>query len=265
MIVWAAGSLACERPDKTVSEELPRSAPWPVGDGRDRNEGQPLSHFRVAPGQELMITMPAREGEPRAHLRGISGELWVDEQDLARCRGWVEFDLSTLNLLSDGGEPDSERTRLAGEWLGPWTEPSAKLARLEITSFAAPSSRRFDQGDRVSQPNGGAARRVRGTLAARLTIRRVATDQRISIVADLMDSNGPPELRVRLQPKASVSLLEHDIVPRDAQGVPIAEDRTLLGRVVGSRALISGELRWIAADERSPRGVPLSRGNLTAP
>lgn len=246
IVVCASALMACKRTDKTTSGSSAQSAPWPAGDART-SEASTLSHFRVAEGQELQVALPAREGEPRARLSGIRGELWVDDGDVTRSHGWLEFDLARLTLLSEGGEPDVERTRIAQEWLGPWTTPQHQVARLEISSLAASSSRRFDQGDRVSLGNQSSARRIRATLTSRLTVRRVATDQRISVIADLIETDGPGELRVRLHPRASISLLEHDIVPRDAHGVPVAKDRPLLGKVVGTRAFIAGELRWIPA------------------
>lgn len=245
-VIALSALLACGKSEKPPSSEGGTDAARRMTESQETPKA--LDHYRVAPAQQLSLSLRAREAEPKGQLSGIQGELWVDTRDLSRSHGFLEFDLTTLAILTDGGEPSPERTLMARRWLGPWTQARDSIARLEITSLAQVSALHFDDGDRILDEHGRAGKRVRATLIARLTIRRAMTDHRIPVIAELFagaDADGQ-ELRVRLLPGDSISLLEHEIIPRDDQGVAIAPDRALLGRVVGTRARVSGEVRWIS-------------------
>lgn len=234
-------------------ERPERTRPWQAGSEQHVTTKSERRELVVAPASFLNFAVPGKEANPQGRIELEEGRLSTDLEDLGQTRGRLTFALRTLSLF-DAGELAPTWTQTAQEWLGPTKDVRNNQASFELAALHRLSSSKARRGERLS---GGAKEsyRVRATTVGRLTLRGFAVDHSFPIVLEFEfgAKSGPlEEVRVRLERDVAIPLLEHGIEPRDGAGVQLPQARELVGRVIGSRILVGGELRLIPLSPEEP-------------
>lgn len=247
--------LACK---KEAPREEPK-APWLASDraAPAASRASTKAYFRLVPGSFLSFRLPAKEAAPSGVLRNVTGEIETTLEDLGQTRGTLRFDLASLALFSDTGADDAERTTSAFSWLGIGAaaprddQKDFQNATFELTSLVTLSSSSFERAAVISEvASKERVRRVTATAAGRFTLRRFAVDHRIPVQLDFHSALpeksplAPTRVVVHFPKEIRIPLSEHDVKPRDDAGRVLPNERTLVGRVVGSAALVGGDLEW---------------------
>jgi hypothetical protein len=231
-----------------------RTAPWPASANPSASNAPPALrrlHYKLGRG-ELDFELPAKHAIPRGKLTHPRAELDVDLDDLAHTTGSVALDLGELTLTGANGAPDEVYTTRAREWLELGRAVATDKRELERHVTFAISE--LDAGHRVAAPNGDrrVARReleshwtVRGELSLHGVRAPLTADVTLTLVPAVDPAAPPAELLIRSRKPVVVNLSTHDIVPRDAAGVPIAKDLALLGDKVGSEARVTFDLAFV--------------------
>ena len=259
---WLSLTLLAGLSLAACKKEAPREepkAPWLASDKATpaAARASTKAHFRLVPGSSLTFRLPAKEAAPSGVVRNVNGEIECTLEDLGQTRGTLCFDLASLALLSDTGNDDAERTSSAFSWLGLGAtaprddQKNFRDATFELTSLVALSSSSFERAAVVSTgSNSERVRRVTATATGRFTLRRFAVEHRIPVQLDFHSALPeksplvPTRVVVHFPKEIRIPLAEHDVKPRDEAGRTLPNERALVGRVVGSAALVGGDLEW---------------------
>ncbi|MEB2313135.1 MAG: hypothetical protein OZ921_18640 [Sorangiineae bacterium] len=272
---------ACSRPDDPGPAPA-RTAPWratPTASVAAR--ASRTVAFTIETRGRARFELPAREATPQGELRVARGRLTVDLLDLSKTRGTVELDVASITMLGDDAADagvTAQRSQAAQAWLDVGADrPEAvrerlRWARFTILSIEQPSALAAHQGRVVRSPpeprdaeprapEGGGAdggdaappspaeiRAVDLTATGELELHgfRVRHDVRLRALfeyAARAEASAIPErLVIETRAPIVIPLQVHDIKPRNAAGVSLAEDAKLLGVQVGKSARVSLEL-----------------------
>jgi polyisoprenoid-binding protein YceI len=249
-LVWLA-FLACSREEKRPE----RTEPWPATSASAAvtvGSAKPaLRRARYALEQSnLSFELPAKRATPRGRLSRATGTFELDVENTARSSGSVRVDLTSLEMVNgaeDGSAADA--TRRALEWLELGNELASD--RRALGRFATFDVRGLEGTDGKSigtlrARRDGRAPRIDATVVGDLSLHGVRAPQRVPVTLEIEGADGetgaPSRLVIRSQKPVVVSLGVHDIRPRDARGVLVARELTLLGESVGRDAKVSFEL-----------------------
>jgi hypothetical protein len=254
------------------SEPAPpeRTEPWPakpppiasVGSGPEQRV-----RYRVDERCQLAVELPAREATPRAVVRVTRGELDVDLMDLARTRGTVDVDVASILMQSDEDAGAADPSSEARAWLDIGDlRPEAERERLRwatfsIATISEPSASAAHEGKRQAPPPLAAAdgaatdaevsgedRMVTATISGTLSLHGFRVERSLRAralfhyAAAAVAGAVPTSIRLELVRPLSISLVTHDIKPRDASGTFLAQKSKELGVRVGKEAKVSGSL-----------------------
>jgi hypothetical protein len=259
--------LGCSKGEPAPPE---RTEPWPaqpppiasVASGPEQRVG-----YRIEQRCQLAVELPAREATPRGVVRVARGELQVDLMDLARTRGTVDVDVASILMQGDEDAGAADPSSEARAWLDIGDlRPEAERERLRWATFAIknvsdPSASAAHEGKRQAPPPLAAAdgaatdaeasgedRMVTATISGTLSLHgfRVERSLRARAVfryaAPAVAGAVPASIRIELVRPLSISLVTHDIKPRDASGTFLARKSKELGVRVGKEAKVSGFL-----------------------
>lgn len=234
-------------------ESSERVAPWRAEGPEAASERAPLS-LSVSGASSLRFSLPAPKGVPRGELVGLEGTFETDLFDLAQTRGTLRVPLDRMRIEAEGLGTDEPRTLEGLRWLGLGAKSPSRerhrFARLEVSQLRKVRPLRPAQGEPISDAAhpGLLVRRVRAEALGHLIVRGLGVDVEVPLSLDFfyrsLDEAPPvPEKVVaRLDAPLRVSLIEHEISPRDESGVVDANELTLLGSSVGKTALVEGTL-----------------------
>jgi hypothetical protein len=203
------------------------------------------AHYEVEK-SDITFELPAKHGTPRGRLPSATGRFEIDYENPERSSGSLRVDLGLIELESgdgDGGAADA--TRRALEWLELGAEIPA--AEREARRFATFSIRALEDIN-LSGLGGRRHRDVRphssATVIGELSLHGVRAPMRVPVSLEFGPLGDPPPRRIVIRSRQSlvVPLGVHDIRPRDARGVLVARELTLLGESVGREAKVSFEL-----------------------
>jgi polyisoprenoid-binding protein YceI len=241
-------SLAgCHRKEKRVL----RTEPWPAPVALSASGALPSSapgrpvHYVVESGK-VSFELPTRKKKPSGSIGNIAGEIDLDVQHPEATRAELRADLLSLTLSANGRDDAPELLARAFDWLeiaanrSPEERERNRYAKLEITGFdpvAANAEARKDRPALVV---------ARGDLT--LHHFRVPVALELEVQLRSGSAAGPSRLSIRTRRPLVVSLVAHDILPRDAQGALLADGVRLLGTEVGRDAHITAEITARAAD-----------------
>lgn len=222
-------TLGCGR-SEPIGTDAALSAP-PV-EGR-RYAVEPVGAFgvRIAAPLETFL----------AEATVVGGWVSLVPGDLARARGELVVDLASLVTRSFGDASDQTQTQHAKEWLGlgagvePAARESHRWARFSIQRVLRVSTPRL--ADVV--PDGG-TRSVRFSVEGALRLHgRDATKTVELDVAFEGPADAPTALHVRTAGPFAVSLIEHDVKPRDTLGRFVKGTLEAVGRKLDDKALVT--------------------------
>jgi hypothetical protein len=260
-------ALGCSKKEPA---ETQRKAPWPA---TPPDAARALAaHYVVAERCSVPVRLEAKEATIRGTFRVCRGELDVDLLDLTRTKARLSVDLGSIEMLGEG--PDAGRSdelsREAQNWLDLGSSrPEAERERLrwaifELTAIEEPSTTAAHSGklEKGSEPGAPAAPEDEDAGSASKNERRVVTmnargslrvhDVQVDVTIPLRAvfhfagsanaSAVPTEVSLRARRAVAVSLLTHDIKPRDASGVFQSQSMKLLGSRGGAEARVVPEI-----------------------
>jgi hypothetical protein len=262
--------LGCSKTEPPPPE---RTEPWPA---------QPPTVASVASGPEqrvrygidarcqLAVELPAKAATPRGVVRVARGALDVDLMNLERTRGTLDLDVASIAMEGsegDGGAADPSAEARAWLEVGD-SRPEAERERLRwatfaISSLSNASARAAHEGKRQALPAptdadgavsdaavAGEERMVTATVSGTLSLHGFRVEQSLRAralfrySAPAVAGAVPSAIRIEIVRAVPVSLVTHDIKPRDAAGTFLAKRTKELGVRVGKEARVTG---WVAA------------------
>jgi hypothetical protein len=259
-LLLGALCLACSKSEPPPPE---RTEPWPAQPVASVARGaEHRVKLRIDDRCDLRLELPAREATPRGNLQVARGTLELNLLDLEQSRGTIEVDVGSIVMDQEvDGSADTWDAE-ARAWLDVGANrPEAererqRWAKYEITSISELSATAAHEGKRVpaaEAPDAAPAaeqRLVSATLTGQFSLHgfRLERSLRVraffSYAAAAVRGAVPSALRVELAKPLAVSLAAHDIQPRDATGVLVAQKTKWLGVRVGREARVNG---WLSA------------------
>jgi hypothetical protein len=264
--------VACSKSEPPPPE---RTEPWPAQPVASAGSGsgpEQKARFKLDDRCELALELPAKEATPRGNIRVTRGELELDLMNLERSRGTIEIDVGSLVMnpeRDDGGEnwtaealawldvgenrPEAERERqrwasFALTELSELSAPAAHAGKRHALAAAAERPPAGELGD--AAPPVGEERSVTATVTGALTLHGFRVERRARVralfryAAPAVPGALPHSVRLELARPVPISLEAHDIKPRDASGIFVAQRSKWLGVRVGRQANVSG---WLSA------------------
>jgi hypothetical protein len=214
--------------------------------------------FTIDPKSTSSIEMPAPKEQIKATTTGAAGSLDVVLTDLARSRGEVKIDLTTLTTATfDQASKNEAQTGHARTWLevadgdkGPLEESVKTANRWAVYAIRSIDDLSAPDLTKVAPTKDGAddVRTVTMTTRGELLIhgRKVERDAGLE-VQFRYDAGADPARPKLVVAKTTrplrVVLAEHDVKPRDGVGKIAKEAFHLLGTKVADTADISLALR----------------------
>jgi polyisoprenoid-binding protein YceI len=236
-LLLALPVLGCrEKPKRVV-----RTEPWlaPVVSASGASEaGKPLRYSIDQASVELEL--PARRGKPRGKLGRVEGSIDFDPVHLDRTRARLTADLLSLTM-SSAGEDDPTLLARAFDWLelgaerAPVDRARDRYAVLNITALEAGAT----------PEEAGKRRAARVVAHGDLTLHHFRVPVVLELEVELKSAEGaePATLLIRTRKPLVVSLVAHDILPRDARGALLSNQLSAHENTVGREARVTAELR----------------------
>lgn len=280
-------AVGCDRKD-AVPE---RTEPWLRASAPAATPPTPPLVFIPEPLAEIRFSAPAKTGTPTGLFRAVGGRIRVALGDLGATRGELRVDLTSVALDADSPDEAVSRTGQARAWLGVGTSlPEAVLERQRWAVFTIErvtelTQSRAELGELVRAPFGDTpdvaapdaaldgsdsqqaqsgppreTRRIRFNASGALELHSFRVPASAALRADFQYAGPaqpgavPERVLVATEQPLRVALDAHDIKPRSATGVLIAQDMKLLGTSVGRTARVSVEVRLKPED--AGRKVP---------
>jgi polyisoprenoid-binding protein YceI len=240
------GLAACSREQKRPE----RTEPWPAPSATPSRSATPTvgrASYELET-SKLEVELPAKSATPRGRIARATGRFDVDLDRLERSSGSVRVDLTSLEMQAS--ETDAAgATRRALEWLelgsgvASRVRDAHRFATFEIRGLEGAEGKSLA---RLRPGRDGRTPQLETTVAGELSLHSVRAPVRVPVSLEIADTGlgdgPPPRLVIRSRKPLVMSLSVHDIRPRDAHGVLVARELTLLGEKVGRDAKVSFEL-----------------------
>jgi polyisoprenoid-binding protein YceI len=234
--------LGCSRDEKRAERTAPWLASAPASAG---SVSPPLAPARLeVVASEVTFELPAKRATVRGRLLGATGSFDYNLEDPKASSGSMRFDLTKLEIDDAAGAKSEDTTRRALEWLELGSEVAAETReprRFATFTFATLEGTDFHVKRSLGKPVF-----VEPVATGELSLHGVRVPVRVPVRLEI-DLPGaadkpPSRLVIRSRKPLVVSLGVHDIRPRDARGVLVARELTLLGDTVGREAKVTFEL-----------------------
>ncbi len=218
--------------------------------------------FDVASDGKTSIDMPAPKERIKADTTAAKGKLQVDLANLANTRGDVFIDLTTLTTHTfTDPEKNASQTHHARTWLqvDDMVKDSAVRERNRWVHFAIRSIDGLSATDATKvapvKEGGDDVRVVTMTAHGDLEVhslpaakpKDVALEVRLHVPAGSPPDAKPSLVEVKSKAPFQIVLADHDIKPRDTEGILAQEAFDLLGTKVADVANVSVDLRGVPA------------------
>ncbi|HET9929166.1 MAG TPA: hypothetical protein VFQ35_00700 [Polyangiaceae bacterium] len=252
---WARGlplllfALAgCRHKEKRVLRTEPWAAPVAISSASgaalpSAPEGKPVRY--IVDQARVTLELPAKKKKPSGSLAKVSGEIDLDVLHPENTRAELRADLLSLSLGSNGRDESPELVAKAFDWLElsarkpPEEREKERYAKIEILGFDP-------VGGPDAAPQGRSARVVaRGNLTLHHFRVPIALELDVQLRGGTTDE--PSRLTIRTRRPLVVSLVAHDILPRDAAGSLVAGGVRSLGTEVGRDARVTAEISAVAS------------------
>jgi hypothetical protein len=222
--------------------------------------GASVKKFVIDPESTTAIEMDAPKEKIRAGTKGGTGTLDIDLANVARSRGEVKVDLSTLTTTTFTGEKASDnaaQTTHARTWLEVADGESGKLDEKtkEANRYAVYAIRAIENPSAsditkiaATKDGGDEVRTVSLTTKGELLIHGHKVEREADVdVVFRYDPGAPADkpkgIVIKSKKPLHVVLAEHDVKPRDGFGKIAKSAFHLLGTKVADNAEIALDLR----------------------
>ncbi len=219
-------------------------------------EGKAID-FTIDPASKTTIDMPAPKEQIKGDTTAAKGTLHVDIGDLSKTRGDVFIDLNTLTTHTFGdADKDSTQTKHAHTWLqiddmvkeadvrerNRWVHFAIRsIDGLSATDITKVAPTKVD-GDDVRTVTLTAHGEVEAHSIPSKSLRDAPLEVRVHVPAGSPPDTKPTRLEVVSKAPFTIVLADHDIKPRDAEGIVAQKAFGLLGTKVADVANVSVNL-----------------------
>jgi hypothetical protein len=235
---------ACSKPEPAPR----RTEPWLAEpSASSRASSTAPRRYRITRESQVTFSLPARKGNPRGRVPVERGELELSLADLKSARGFVECDLSRIEIDTSSvpeaallGTDSPSALGLAWLELGPGV-PEEKRTQYRVARFelsqVEPASPSFD-------PRARKASAVRASVVGTLQVHGFRAPVKTEVVL-----SGRDQLSIRSVGAFVVPLAPHDITARGPTGVVDAVAMARSADWVGKSARIEVVLSWEPVDK----------------
>jgi hypothetical protein len=201
----------------------------------------------VDPTSQTHVDMPAPKERIKADTSAAAGTLTIDPADLAKTRGQVKIDLTTLKTHTfDDAKKDGSQTEHAQNWLevGTLVTPEVKEANRWVI-FTIQGVDGLAEKDLSKIALSGDTRTVDATAKGDFFLHghQVKKDVPVEVVfhyaAGQAEAAKPTKVDVHTKTPLHVVLADHDVKPRDNFGKLAQASFSLLGTKVAETADIT--------------------------
>ncbi len=213
--------------------------------------------YVIAPDGKTSIDMPAPKERIRGETDAAKGQLHLDPSDLTKTRGDVYIDLSTFATHTFGNEDDKTQTKHARTWLqiDETIKDDAEREKNRWVHFAIRSIDGLSAPDvkSIAAVKEGAddVRTVSLMAHGDLELHQhsakgpkdVALDVKLHYPAGAPSDAKPTSVEIKSRAPFVITLAEHDVKPRDSEGILAQKAFGLLGTKVADVANVSIDLR----------------------
>lgn len=236
----------CRHREKRVLRTEPWAAPVAISSASAATlpsapEGKPVRY--VVDQARVTIELPAKKKKPSGSVAKVTGEIDLDVQHPENTRAELRADLLSLSLSANGRDESPELVARAFDW-------------LELSAGKASAEREKDRYAKIEilafDPLGGPERAgrsahvvARGTLTLHHFRVPIALELEVQLRGGTADE--PSRLSIRTRRPLVVSLVAHDILPRDAAGSLLPDGVRSLGTEVGRDARVTAEISAVAS------------------
>jgi hypothetical protein len=213
--------------------------------------------YMIEPTGKTTIDMPAPKERIKAETDAAKGMIHVDLANLANTRGDIFIDLETLSTHTFGNDDDKTQTKHAHTWLqiDDMEKDTSMRDRNRWVHFAIRSIDGLSAPDatKVAPVKEGAddVRSVTLTAHGELELhalpskglKDVALEIKLHYPAGAAADSKPASIEIKSKSPLVITLGDHDVKPRDNEGILAQKAFSLLGTKVADVANVSIDLR----------------------
>jgi hypothetical protein len=252
LISTAAFATGCKKGDEAApmpkSEPLAASMPDPAGK---------TVTYAIEPKSKTAIDMPAPKERIKAETEGAKGQLHVDLASLGKTRGDIYIDVATLSTHTFGNDDDKTQTHHALTWLQVDETMSdaaereknrwAHFAIRSIDGLSAPDAKSIAPQKEGNDDVRTVSLTAHGDFElhqhAAKAPKDVQLDVKMHYPAGAPADSKPTSIEIKTRSPLVITLADHDVKPRDSQGIIAQKAFGLLGTKVADVANVSIDLR----------------------
>jgi hypothetical protein len=253
-LLAAALSVGCKKDDPAAQDAPKPSAPIAMSSAEPA--GKSLD-FTIDPASKTTIDMPAPKERIKGDTTAAKGTLHIDPSDLSKTRGDVFIDLSTLTTHTFGdAEKDATQTKHAHTWLqlddmekdpsvrerNKWVHFAIRsVDGLSATDLSKVAPTKVDADD-VRTVTLVAHGDVEAHSLPSKTLKDAPLEVRVHVPAGSGPDAKPTKIEIASKAPFTITLADHDIKPRDTEGILAQKAFGLLGTKVADVANVSVDL-----------------------
>lgn len=173
----------------------------------------------------------------------VGGWVKVDVRDLTTAHGELRVDLSSLSTHTF---PQAHRNSQQTDHALQWMEVAAGAGKAAKRGFR--KARFRIQGIERAEPAVASTQApTRAAVRWQLQLHGVGVDKTVGVIATFAGARGPVEMGIRTESPLVVSMVEHDIKPRDELGKLMTNLLAELGQKVVDDVQVSLDLKLALA------------------
>jgi hypothetical protein len=247
-VVAASAASGCSKDD--AAKPMPPAAPI----ASSVTVGSKGIDFAIDPTSKTSIDMPAPKERIKATTTAAKGTVHFDPSDLTMTRGDVLIDLSTLTTSTFGdADKDATQTKHAHTWLqiddmekDPAVRERNRWVHFAIRSVDGLSATDLAKvapatvgGDDVRTVTLVAHGDIEAHSLPSKTTRDAPLEVKFHVPAGSPPGTKPTKLEIASKQPLTIQLADHDIKPRDTEGILAQKAFDLLGTKVANEANVS--------------------------
>jgi len=254
LVTAALVAGGCKK-DDTATQDAPK-AMAPIAMSSAEPAGKAID-FTIDPASKTTIDMPAPKERIKGDTTAAKGMLHVDTGDLSKTRGDVFIDLNTLTTHTFGdAEKDATQTKHAHTWLqiddmlkdadarerNRWVHFAIRsVDALSATDLSRVAPTKVDADD-VRAVTLTAHGEVEAHSIPSKSLRDAPLEVRFHVPTGSPPDTKPTKIEIAAKAPFTIVLADHDIKPRDTEGILAQKAFGLLGTKVADVANVSVDL-----------------------
>jgi hypothetical protein len=255
LVTAAMAAGGCSKKDEAPAQDALKPMA-PIAMSSAEPAGKAVD-FTIDPASKTTIDMPAPKERIKGSTTAAKGTLHVDTGDLTKTRGDIFIDLNTLTTTTFGdAEKDATQTKHAHTWLqiddmvkdadvrerNRWVHFAIRsIDGASATDLSKVAPTKVDADD-VRTVTLTAHGEVEAHSIPSKTLRDAPLEVRVHVPAGSPPDTKPTKIEVASKAPFTIQLADHDIKPRDTEGILAQKAFGLLGTKVADVANVSVDL-----------------------